>query len=144
MNTLKPLNAMAALQLQPLAAKQSQPATAQASQDAAATQQSEDPKQLKHAAEQFESMFIKQMLREMNNATREMSAKDSPLRDSISNDMLDYANTFVSDALASQHAFGISDFIVRQMTPGASRLNGSLPSGMTPSKTSAKSEDTKA
>jgi peptidoglycan hydrolase FlgJ len=138
---LKPLDASAMQTLQPLAAN--------AAQSADATQQPIDKKALAHASEQFESMFVKQMLNEMNNATREMSAQDSPLRDSTSNSMLDYANTFVADALASQHAFGISDFIVRQMTPGAAQV-GQAQSGLTSPgltrtfKSSAKSEDTKA
>jgi flagellar protein FlgJ len=123
--------------MQPLAAAQSKPRATQASQDAAAAPPSADAKQLDHAAEQFESMFIKQMLKEMNNATREMSAKDSPLRDSSSNDMIDYADTFVADSLSSQHAFGISDFIVKQMTPNVSRSE-SMPSGLR--QFSAKSE----
>ncbi|WP_206995153.1 peptidoglycan hydrolase [Trinickia mobilis] len=108
MTMLKPLESRAAF---PLAQ------AAPAGQDAPAPQPADD-KRLRHASEQFEAMFIKQMLREMNNATRAMSAPDSPLRDTAANDMLDYASTFVADALASQHAFGISDFIVRQLAPG--------------------------
>jgi Rod binding domain-containing protein len=123
MNALKPLNTSAMQTPEPLAANEAPPSAPQTSQSADATQLPIDKKALAHASEQFESMFIKQMLNEMNNATREMSAQDSPLRDSTSNSMLDYANTFVADSLASQHAFGISDFIVRQMTPGQAQLD---------------------
>jgi peptidoglycan hydrolase FlgJ len=128
MNPLKPLDAgaahaLSAAQTQPQAIQQALEQAGQAAQPTDASQPHQDLKGLTHASEQFESMFIKQMLNEMNNATREMSAQDSPLRDSTSNSMLDYANTFVADALASQHAFGISDFIARQMTPGQAQLD---------------------
>ncbi|WP_157655380.1 peptidoglycan hydrolase [Burkholderia ubonensis] len=72
-------------------------------------------KKLRAAAGQFEAMFIRQMLHGMNDVTRELAANDSPLRNPVAGDMLDYANMAFADSLASQRAFGISDFIVRQM-----------------------------
>ncbi|WP_332673141.1 hypothetical protein [Aromatoleum sp.] len=72
------------------------------------------------AAQQFESFFIAQMLRQMRSATRELSAEDSIYRNRINDDMLDVADTAVADALAGQRAFGIADAIVRQMLPPAS------------------------
>lgn len=72
---------------------------------------------LEAAAQEFESFFIAQMLRQMRSATREIADEDSIYRNRINEDMLDIADTAVADALAGQRAFGIADVIVRQMLP---------------------------
>nr|WP_298725915.1 rod-binding protein [uncultured Steroidobacter sp.] len=72
---------------------------------------------VQHAAEQFESFFIAQMLRQMRSATREIAGEDSIYGKKTNADMLDYADTAVADAMAQQRAFGIADVIVRQLLP---------------------------
>ena len=72
---------------------------------------------VQHAAEQFESFFISQMLRQMRSATKEIAGEDSIYSKKTNSDMLDYADTAVADAMAQQRAFGIADVIVRQLLP---------------------------
>lgn len=69
------------------------------------------------AAEQFESFFISQMLRQMRSATREIAGEGSVFGSNNHRDMLDFADTSFADALAQQRAFGIADVIVRQLLP---------------------------
>jgi flagellar protein FlgJ len=69
------------------------------------------------AAEKFESFFISQMLAQARKNTKVIAGEDSIYNSHENEDMLDLANTFVADALAKQHAFGIADLILRQVLP---------------------------
>ncbi|PZN30843.1 MAG: hypothetical protein DIU71_11300 [Proteobacteria bacterium] len=69
------------------------------------------------AAEQFESFFIAQMLRQMRSATREIAGEDSIYGQRTAQDMLDMADVALADALAAQRAFGIADVILSQLLP---------------------------
>lgn len=73
--------------------------------------------QVQHAAEQFESFFISQMLRQMRSATKEIAGDESIYGKNTNSDMLDYADTSVADVMSKQRAFGIADVIVRQLLP---------------------------
>lgn len=72
---------------------------------------------VQRAAEQFESFFISQMLRQMHSATREIAGEDSVYGSNNHSDMLDFADTSFADAMSQQRAFGIADVIVRQLLP---------------------------
>lgn len=72
---------------------------------------------VQQAAEQFESFFISQMLRQMRSATKEIAGEDSIYGKNTNSDMLDYADTSVADVMSKQRAFGIADVIVRQLLP---------------------------
>ncbi|WP_077033531.1 rod-binding protein [Pelomonas sp. KK5] len=79
-----------------------------------------DPKvraQARKAAEQFESFFIGQMLHKMRSSTRELAGEDSPFKDKVNEDMQDFADDRMADAIAGQHAFGIADVILKQLLP---------------------------
>ncbi|WP_257140538.1 rod-binding protein [Burkholderia sp. RF2-non_BP3] len=71
------------------------------------------------AAEQFEALFVAQILRAMRNAIREINPAGSIFRDRAGSDMTDLADGQVARLLASRHAFGIADFILRQLPPDA-------------------------
>jgi Rod binding domain-containing protein len=84
-----------------------------------------DDERAARAAEQFESMFIMQMVREMRKSVREISPEGSIFRDETTAGMFDYMDMMVADQLASQRAFGIADFILAQIAPeAASRRAG--------------------
>ncbi|WP_155740963.1 peptidoglycan hydrolase [Burkholderia diffusa] len=70
-----------------------------------------------HAAEQFEALFVSHVLRQMRNSIREISPEGSMFRDHIGSGLMELMDTAVSQALASQRAFGIADFILRQIAP---------------------------
>jgi peptidoglycan hydrolase FlgJ len=84
-----------------------------------------DATAVKAAAEKFEGFFIGQLLREMRSSTREMSGEDSIYSSSTDQDMLDMADVALGDSLASQHAFGVADAILRQLLPAAPMDPGS-------------------
>lgn len=71
------------------------------------------------AAEQFEALFVSQILREMRNAIREINPAGSVFRDRADSDMTDLVDGQVARLLASRHAFGIADFILRQLPSDA-------------------------
>ncbi|WP_155640071.1 peptidoglycan hydrolase [Burkholderia territorii] len=90
-----------------------------------------------HAAEQFEALFVSHMLRQMRNSIREISPEGSMFRDQIGSGLMEFMDTAVSQALASQRAFGIADFILRQIAPGeagarAARRDESASAGRSP------------
>lgn len=72
---------------------------------------------IEHAAEQFEAVFIRHMLREMRSGLRELAGDSSVYGRRTNQDMLEMADTLFADSLASRRAFGIADLIVRQMLP---------------------------
>lgn len=69
------------------------------------------------AAVKFEAQFIKQLLGQMRNATRELADEDSPLKKKTSEPMNDLADGLVADSLAGQRAFGIADLLLKQLLP---------------------------
>jgi len=77
-----------------------------------------------YAAEQFEALFASQIMREMRNSIREISPEGSLFRSQIGDGMMDLMSNHIAQVFASQRAFGIADFILRQMpteiaVPGA-------------------------
>ena len=72
------------------------------------------------AAEKFEAFFIAQSLKQMRAGTRALAADDSPFKDKVNEDMQDFADERMADALAGQRAFGIADVILKQLLPTSS------------------------
>lgn len=80
----------------------------------------------KTAAEKFEGNFISEMLHQMRRSTREMAGEDSIYKNRVNEDMLDLADGLVADTMASQHAFGIADVILRQLLPTTPDANAGV------------------
>jgi len=57
------------------------------------------------------------MLKQMRRSTALLADADSALNDRTNADMLDLADQTLADTLARQHAFGISDALLRQVLP---------------------------
>ena len=74
------------------------------------------------AAEKFEGYFIGQLLRQMRAGTKELSDEDSIYNSPTDSDMLDMADVALGNSLASQHAFGIADAILKQLLPPGQTL----------------------
>jgi flagellar protein FlgJ len=94
---------------------------------AATDRQTDDRTRIKAAAEKFEGFFIGQLLREMRRSTREMAGEDSVYRNTLDEDMLDIADVALGDSLASQHAFGVADAILRQLLPADGAAGAAAP-----------------
>lgn len=71
------------------------------------------------AAEQFEGLFIHQMLQQMRKSAEELGGEDRLFKGSADNTLVNLADRMLADALASQRAFGVADSIVRQLLPTA-------------------------
>ncbi|HJU50187.1 MAG TPA: flagellar biosynthesis protein FlgJ [Pseudogulbenkiania sp.] len=76
------------------------------------------------AAEEFEALFIREMLGQMRKTTREMAGADSIFSQSINSDMMDFADMAVADQLARQRVFGIANTILAQLLPSDGKVNG--------------------
>lgn len=71
------------------------------------------------AAEQFEGLFIHQMLQQMRKSAEQLGGEDRLFKGSADNTLVNLADRMLADALASQRAFGVADSIVRQLLPTA-------------------------
>lgn len=75
---------------------------------------------LEAVAEQFEAIFVAQLLGEMRRATEALrddrdDAGALGKRDRTTHGLHEWADTQVAQALAARRAFGIADTIIRQM-----------------------------
>lgn len=71
------------------------------------------------AAVKFEAFFIKQMISQMRAGTRTLAGDEDGEGKRAGQDMLDFADGLVADALAQQRAFGIADLMLKQVLPAA-------------------------
>ena len=77
------------------------------------------PHSLQQAAEQFENQFLRQMIKEMRQAT-EALAKDSPFDSKQQTMWRDFYDDQLSADLAATHSTGLAEMIVKQLSPPAS------------------------
>ena len=84
---------------------------------AAATPKIEDPAKIKQAAQQFEALLMGQILKEMSTASRTGSLGDP---DSSSSSVLEMAQEQFASALASRGGLGLTNMVLRDLTPAAS------------------------
>jgi flagellar protein FlgJ len=71
------------------------------------------------AAEQFEGLFIHQMLQQMRKSAEQLGGEDRLFKASSDDALVGFADRMLADSLASQRAFGVADAIVRQLLPPA-------------------------
>lgn len=67
------------------------------------------------AAEQFEAMFLQQVLKQMRKAS-DVLAADSPMRSREMDTMRDFYDGVLADTLASKRQTGIADMMVKQLS----------------------------
>ncbi|MDZ4261167.1 MAG: transglycosylase SLT domain-containing protein [Pseudomonadota bacterium] len=67
------------------------------------------------AAEQFEAMFLQQVLKQMRKAS-DVLAADNPMRSREMDTMRDFYDGVLSDTLASKRQTGIADMLVQQLS----------------------------
>lgn len=70
------------------------------------------------AAEQFEAMFLQQVLKQMRKAS-DVLAADNPLRSREMDTMRDFYDGVLADTLASKRQTGIADMLVQQLSGNA-------------------------
>ncbi len=85
------------------------------------------------AAEQFEAMFLQQVLKQMRKAS-DVLAADSPMRSREMDTMRDFYDGVLADTLASKRQTGIADMMVKQ-------LSGNNPAAQTATEASAQAQN---
>lgn len=75
---------------------------------------------LEMAAEQFEAMFLQQVLKQMRKAGDVLSA-DSPLRSREADTMRDFYDGVLAESLAGKRQAGIADMLVKQLSGNLSQ-----------------------
>ncbi|HJE30032.1 MAG TPA: rod-binding protein, partial [Pseudomonas nitrititolerans] len=92
--------------------------------------------QLEVVAEQFEAMFLQQILKQMRKAGDVLGA-DNPMRSRELNTMRDFYDEVLADTLAGKRQTGIADMLVQQLSgdaagtaPAPTALAGHVGSGL--------------
>lgn len=92
--------------------------------------------QLEVVAEQFEAMFLQQILKQMRKAGDVLGA-DNPMRSRELNTMRDFYDEVLADTLAGKRQTGIADMLVQQLSgdttgtaPAPTALAGQVGSGL--------------
>lgn len=87
-------------------------------QDAATGKIADQQEALQMAAEQFEAMFLQQVLKQMRKANDAL-ASDSSFKSNDMETMRDLHDSALAESLASQRQTGIADMIVKQLSGAA-------------------------
>lgn len=74
------------------------------------------PHTLQQAAEQFENQFLRQMIKEMRQATQAL-VPDSPFDSKQQTMWRDFYDDQLSADLAATHSTGLAEMIVKQLSP---------------------------
>lgn len=76
------------------------------------------PQNLDQAAEQFEALFLRSMLKEMRKAS-DVIGEDNPFNSKQQRMMRDFYDDKLAGQLASQRSTGIAQMIISQLSPQA-------------------------
>lgn len=79
------------------------------------------PSALEAAAEQFEALFLQQVLKQMRKAG-DVLAADNPMRSRELDTMRDFYDGMLADTLATKHQTGIADLLVQQLSGNANQI----------------------
>jgi soluble lytic murein transglycosylase len=77
--------------------------------------------QLEVVSEQFEALFLQQILKQMRKASDVLTA-DNPMRSRDLDTMRDFYDELLADTLAQKKQVGIADMLVRQLSGGAEQV----------------------
>ncbi len=80
--------------------------------------------QLQQAAEQFEAIFLQQVLKQMRKAGDAL-ASDSSMRSREMDVMRDFYDGALAESMAGQHQTGIADMLVRQLSGNQGQMMSS-------------------
>lgn len=79
------------------------------------------PSALEVAAEQFEALFLQQVLKQMRKAG-DVLAADNPMRSRELDTMRDFYDGMLADTLATKRQTGIADLLVKQLSGTANQI----------------------
>ncbi len=72
---------------------------------------------IKQAAEQFEAIFLRNMLKEMRKTNELFDSKDNPFNSDSVRMMQGFYDDELCNTLTQQHGIGIAAMIVKQLSP---------------------------
>ncbi|MDN8598415.1 rod-binding protein [Citrobacter sp. S2-9] len=72
---------------------------------------------LQKASQQFEAIFLRNMLKEMRKTNELFDSKDNPFNSDSVRMMQGFYDDQLCNSLAQQHGIGIAAMIVRQLSP---------------------------
>ena len=72
---------------------------------------------LQKAAQQFEAIFLRNMLKEMRKTNEIFDSKDNPFNSDSVRMMQGFYDDQLCNSLAQQHGIGIAAMIVKQLSP---------------------------
>src|SRR5690606_9510280 len=76
--------------------------------------------QLQVAAEQFEALFLQQILKQLRKAS-DVLAEGNPMRSRELDTMRDFYDEVLAETLAERKQTGIADMLVKQLSGGTSQ-----------------------
>ncbi|PKH25412.1 flagellar rod assembly protein/muramidase FlgJ [Enterobacterales bacterium CwR94] len=76
------------------------------------------PDSLEAAAEQFEAMFLRTILKEMRKSVDAMSGDEGMFSSREARNLRDFYDDSLAQELASQRSTGIADLLVKQLSTG--------------------------
>ncbi|MBJ9836874.1 MULTISPECIES: rod-binding protein [Citrobacter] len=72
---------------------------------------------LQKAAQQFEAIFLRNMLKEMRKTNEIFDSKDNPFNSDSVRMMQGFYDDQLCNSLAQHHGIGIAEMIVKQLSP---------------------------
>ncbi|MCT4704622.1 rod-binding protein [Enterobacteriaceae bacterium H16N7] len=72
---------------------------------------------LQKAAQQFEAIFLRNMLKEMRKVNEEFDSKDNPFNSDSVRMMQGFYDDTLCNLLTQRHGIGIAEMIVKQLSP---------------------------
>lgn len=72
---------------------------------------------LQKAAQQFEAIFLRNMLKEMRKTNEIFDSKDNPFNSDSVRMMQGFYDDQLCNSLAQQHGIGIAEMIVKHLSP---------------------------
>ncbi|QKJ85638.1 Flagellar protein FlgJ [Paramixta manurensis] len=78
---------------------------------------SKRPQGLEQAAEQFEAMFLRNMLQAMRKSTDVLASEDGMFSSKESRNLRDFYDDALAQNLASQRSTGIASLLIQQLSP---------------------------
>ncbi|MBF7978460.1 MULTISPECIES: rod-binding protein [Rahnella] len=82
------------------------------------------PQGLEQAAEQFEALFLRNMLASMRKSTDVLSGEDGMFSSKESRNMRDFYDDALAQNLASQRSTGIASLLIQQLSPQVNKKSG--------------------
>lgn len=83
------------------------------------------PQGLEQAAEQFEALFLRNMLAAMRKSTDVLAGEDGLFSSKESRHLRDFYDDALAQNLASQRSTGIASLLIQQLSPQGNKKPGS-------------------